>query len=95
MRCARDENLKTYTRPRGDTGLVKGGGRGCAHVALRIIYRVYTPGARRRLQQQQCAENSLFREAYANARWANQLIFITGDILLDHPTGNRNRGEWF
>lgn len=41
------------------------------------------------------AENSLFREAYANARWANQLIFITGDILLDHPTGNRDRGEWF
>lgn len=34
-------------------------------------------------------------EACANARWANQLIFITSDILPDHPTGNRNRGEWF
>jgi len=38
------------------------------------------------------AENSLLREAYANARWANQLIFIMGDILLDHPTGNRITG---
>jgi len=37
-------------------------------------------------------ENSLLREAYANARWANQLIFIMGDILLDHPTGNRITG---
>jgi len=88
LKSARDES-KIYTRVRQLWGI------GCRVQGCMCTICMYAC-----VQYDVCilycteaaAANSLLREAYANARWANQLIFIMGDILLDHPTGNRITG---
>lgn len=91
LKSARDES-KIYIFVSANAAALGGGCRGLVLVCTMYMYmRVYNMCCILYCTEA-AAGNSLLREAYANARWTNQLIFIMGDILLDHPTGNRITG---